>query len=99
MKNECKPCRYLEEVEGGPYCAYYDNVLKTIEVHKCFLGGWECYECPNGEVYDGSWMGLSDFLDTQQKKLPDNLETHLPDKYSGDVLVELLGWDEDDRPA
>ena len=89
-----EPCRYLEEVDGRLYCAFFDSPLHSYEANKCFDGGWECYESPGGIVYNGAWLDLRDFLDAIHKKIPDNLETHLPDAYSGDVVTELLGWDE-----
>ena len=89
-----EPCRYLEEVNGCFQCAFFDQGLRETEAHKCFPDGWECYEAPGGLVYDGEWLGLPEFLDRIQTKIPDNLELSLPDTYSGDVITELLGWNE-----
>ena len=94
MKNAYEPCRYLEEVDESSHCAFFDHGLHEEETHKCVQGGWECYELPGGTVFNGVWMALPEFLGSLATKLPENLETFLPDKFSGDVLTELLGWDE-----
>lgn len=78
-----KQCRYLEHVDGEPYCVYWDLALRGSEDVRCYPDGWECYEEPGGCIFEGRWMTLSDrdsydyieYLESKsERELPEGLE-------------------------
>lgn len=70
-------CRYLELHEGRPYCVYWDLALCGDEDLRCFPGGWECYEQPGGCLFEGRWMGLTEYAELLEAKS----ERAIPEGY------------------
>ncbi|HLE81950.1 MAG TPA: hypothetical protein VJA25_11725 [Dehalococcoidia bacterium] len=89
-----KPCRYLEQVDGGAYCVYWDMALRGDEDLWCHPGGCEYYEEPSGCIFEGRWMTLTEYADHMQRKsereIPEGLE--LQDfRLDSKGLAELSG--------
>ena len=64
-----KQCRYYEYDIGN--CAYWDMPLRGNEDILCYPGGWECYDSPNGIIYEGAWLKLEEALDKYFGVLPE----------------------------
>ena len=86
-----KPCRYLEEGT----CLYWDMELRGDEDIKCYPGGWDCYEAPNGSgaLYEGRWMTEDEAIEYYQSKLPEELEG-VDWRINGDGIWELFSRDQ-----
>lgn len=71
-------CRYLEQLDGGAYCVYWDLPLHGEEEFRCYPGGCEYYEEPGGCIFEGRWMTLTEYAEYVQAKsereIPEGLE-------------------------
>lgn len=96
-----RQCRYLDYVDGRPYCVYWDLGLRDGEEVGCRSAAWQCYEEPGGCIFEGRWMTLREYAEhlraKHERELPEGYELQ-EFRLDREGLAELLSSAEPHSP-